>query len=164
MLLRAICGYILAIALMAIPSARNFRIVLTSSHVSLARPCSSPLLCLARFLFSISWILSVCVPRKRWSGFTQNPLSHLWQTHILGGISPRKIIHAARWASCGLPANAKFPYRLWLPTAPFHKWHPFGPCISTLAKNRSFADSGFDLSYWLQRMGYYSYIVKEKSN
>lgn len=42
--------------------------------------------CVQRPFAMQSRTLSVCVPRKRWSGFTQAGLSHLWQTNIPSGI------------------------------------------------------------------------------
>ncbi len=42
---------------------------------------------------ALSCILSLCVPKNRWSGFTHSFTSHLWHTHNPLGISPLKYLY-----------------------------------------------------------------------
>lgn len=51
------------------------RIFLTMVSVSFAQYLASPLSCWIRFFWSRSALLSVCVPRNRWAGFTHGGLS-----------------------------------------------------------------------------------------
>lgn len=145
-------GNALEMALVATPSLCIWRILFTSSHVSLARPCSSPLLWYERPLRSMSRVLSPCVPKNKWSGFTHGGLSQWWQTHC-SGLIPVCMNQAARWASQNDPANPRIPYP-WLFFAPVHTQQPLSS-ILTRAKKDSIARSMVKCLCFPQRMDYY---------
>ncbi|KKK41544.1 hypothetical protein LCGC14_2665830, partial [marine sediment metagenome] len=56
------------------------------------------------------WILSLCVPKNRWSERIQALLSHLCKTCILIGISPLDNCQASLWADTALPLYQISPY------------------------------------------------------
>lgn len=93
-----------------------------------------------RIFLSLSSAFAFAVPMNKWSGFVHSGLSHLWQTCMPCGISPKCNIQDMRLAgafSC-IPPNLSIPY----PNgcfAPFHFQQP--SVFMTLAQNLS--DRGF---------------------
>lgn len=87
-------------------------------------------------LRSLSLLLSDGVPRNKCFGFVHSGLSHLWQTNIPRGISPKWSIQDTRLAgafSC-MPPRRIMPY----PNgcfAPIHFQHP--SCLMTFSQKRS---------------------------
>ena len=69
-----------AISVCVTPCASNRLISVKSAVFNDCTPRARPLLVL-------SLALSVLVPRNKWSGLRQSLTSHLWSTHIPGGIS-----------------------------------------------------------------------------
>lgn len=124
------------------PSLCAARIAQTSSAVSFARPCRSPVGWRARPLFSMSRTLSPCVPLNRCSTLTQKPLSHVWQMVASPGSSLLNRNHAARCASHCRPTTLQMPYRLCEPMAPVQMRHPDGSG-RVRAKKRALAVSMF---------------------
>ena len=51
-----------------------------------------------RILDSLSKEFSLAVPKNKWSGFVHSGLSHLWQTYMPRGISPKWILQDTRLA------------------------------------------------------------------
>jgi hypothetical protein len=86
-----------------------FLISITASLLSLALACFSPRLSKARPFFLMSRIFSDCVPRNKWSGFTQSRMSHVCKTHIPSGIGPRNAIQETRCALTALPPAQESP-------------------------------------------------------
>lgn len=86
-------------------------------------------------LASISRVLSLWVPRKRWAGFTQPGLSHRCSTKSPGGISPLENSQETRCDRSGtLWADIMCPYPF-LSRDPVHSQQP-GP-LDTFSQNRS---------------------------
>lgn len=63
-----------------------------------------------RPFFAQSFMLSVLVPRNKWSGLTQDGTSHVWQTCSPVGIGPLKYLYANRWAGSCPVSSLKAPY------------------------------------------------------
>lgn len=85
-----------------------------------------------RPFFTASWIFSLYVPSKMWSGFTQMRLSHLWQAR-LSGYFPCFKKKATRCAVIKRSAKKARPYVS--RTLPFQGQHSFFPDTSTFAQN-----------------------------
>lgn len=81
----------------------------TSALFSFELSCSLPFF--SRPLAAASCMLSLAVPKKRWAGFTQSLLSHLWHTYNPFGIGPFFSSYDTRCAGCALyEPTLKFPY------------------------------------------------------
>lgn len=130
------------------PIAFNLRISVACPFVSLARTLLSPFGRMIRPLLNPSSMLSLCDPRNRCPGFTQNPLSQWWQTYKSPIGSERNRNQDARWASMWLPATEHMPYRLWLPMAPFQIQHPVLGSGTTYRMNRAMTRSFRNVAFW----------------
>ena len=85
-------------AIEAVGSLSAMSIARASASVSLALPCAEPRGWLPRHFFSLSSMLSLCVPRKRWAGFTHSGLSHVCKTSSGPASTPLNKSIARRWA------------------------------------------------------------------
>jgi hypothetical protein len=127
-------GYMRANDRIDSPLLKACRISDASTLVSFARPWLSHFGWLERSFCSMSRTLSVCVPKNKWSGFTQNPLSHVWHTYSSPASMFLKSSKEALCARYDFPAMPTDPYRLQFADAPIHSQQPEG-CFSTLARN-----------------------------
>ena len=120
----------LAMACHDVPASLKSLISKSSARLSFLIP---------RPLFSLSLALSVGVPIKRCSGLVHGGLSHLWQTYMPRGTSPKWSIHETRLAGAfsWLPPKRIMPYPNGC-LAPTHSQQP--SFLTTLAQKRS--DSG----------------------
>jgi hypothetical protein len=66
--------------------SQEMNISLAAFSFSFVQGMSLPFL--LRSFAQRSLVFSAFVPRNRCAGFTQHRVSHLWQTHMLGGICP----------------------------------------------------------------------------
>src|SRR6185369_7751368 len=82
----------------------------------------------------MSSLLSLAVPRNKWSGFTQGGLSQRWQTKSPSGIGPYARNQETRCAPIPPPVRDTCPYPL-LNKAPRQSQQPSD--LSTLDQNRS---------------------------
>ena len=89
----------------------------------------------------MSWMLSLAVPAKRWSGLTHRLLSHLWQQYKPLGILPLNNSYANRWAgTLLLESGRNSPYPDFLMWSSHSQQLPNGPSpgvLSTFDQNLS---------------------------
>jgi hypothetical protein len=121
-----------------IQSSLAFFISKTFSSVNLAQKTFFPLTGLCLLLEIISFTLSWCVPKNKWSGLTHRLTSHLCRTSIPSPIGPLNNSHETLWDFFEPGENIPYPSLL---ICPVHNQHEL--FLLTCLKNLSLVSIRF---------------------